>query len=93
MQEDCRVVIGICRKKTQKAKAQLELKPANVLSDEKYFFKYIYSKRRSKENSGLTLVEDGHLANKVEDKMEAFFFLPQSLIILTNLGLPGPLGQ
>ncbi|KAK4826952.1 hypothetical protein QYF61_012801 [Mycteria americana] len=59
--------------KTQKAKAQLELKLASVESDKKKaFFQYVDSKRRSKENTGLILVEDGHLTNRDEEKGEAF---------------------
>ena len=38
----------------------------------KGFFKYINSKRRSKENIGQILDEDGHLTNRDEEKAEAF---------------------
>lgn len=34
--------------------------------------KHINSKRRSKENTGLILVEDGHLPNRDEEKAEMF---------------------
>ena len=40
--------------------------------NKKGFFKYVNSKRRSKENIGLILVEDGHLTNRDEEKAEAF---------------------
>lgn len=41
------------REKTQKAKAELELKVASVVPDNrKGFFKYVSSKWRSKENIG-----------------------------------------
>ncbi|PKU39318.1 rna-directed dna polymerase from mobile element jockey- hypothetical protein [Limosa lapponica baueri] len=60
-------------KKTRKAKAQLELKLASVVSDNKKgFLKYITSKRRSKENIGLIFVEDGHLTNRDEEKVDTF---------------------
>lgn len=44
------------------------------------------------------LVEDGHLTNRDEEKTDTFsaaffFFLPQSLMLLVDLGLPGPPGQ
>ncbi|GAB0179848.1 mitochondrial enolase superfamily member 1 [Grus japonensis] len=59
--------------KTKKAKAQFELKMSSVVSDNKKgFFKYVNSKRRSKENIGPILVEDGHLTNRNEEKVEAF---------------------
>ncbi|KAK4828514.1 hypothetical protein QYF61_026936 [Mycteria americana] len=64
-----------CSEKTQKTKAQLELKLASVVSDKKKgFFNYVNSKRRSKENIGLILVEDGHLTDRDEEKAEAFIF-------------------
>ncbi|KAK4816228.1 hypothetical protein QYF61_013636 [Mycteria americana] len=53
-----------------KAKAQLESKLASVVSDKEGFFKYVDSKRRSKENIGLIL--DGYLANRDVEKAEAF---------------------
>ncbi|GAB0207221.1 mitochondrial enolase superfamily member 1 [Grus japonensis] len=72
-QEDYIAVVCMCREKTQKAKAQLELKLASVVSDNKKgFSKYVNSKRRSKENIGPILVEDGHLTNMDEEKVEAF---------------------
>ncbi|KAK4811155.1 hypothetical protein QYF61_019786 [Mycteria americana] len=50
-----------------------ELKLASVVSDNKKgFLKYVKSKRRSKENIGPILVEDGHLTNRDEEKAEAF---------------------
>ena len=71
-QEDDRAGVLICREKTQKAKAQLELKLASVASDNKSsFFKYV-NRKRSKENIGQIMVEDGHLTNRDEEKAEAF---------------------
>ncbi|KAK4833057.1 hypothetical protein QYF61_027719 [Mycteria americana] len=72
LQEYYRAVVCICREKMRKAKAQLELKLASAVSDKNSFFKYVNSKMSSKENTGLILVEDGHLTNRVEDKMGAF---------------------
>ncbi|KAK4818823.1 hypothetical protein QYF61_019860 [Mycteria americana] len=55
------------------AKAQLELKLASVVSDHKKgFFRYVNCKRRSKENVGPILIEDGHLTNRDKEKAEAF---------------------
>jgi len=72
-QEEYGAVVPLCREKTQKAKAQLQLKLASVVSDnKKVFFKYIHSNRRSKENIGPVLVEDGNLTNGDEEKAEAF---------------------
>ena len=49
------------------------MKLASVVSDNrKGFFKYVNSKRRSKENIGPIPVEDGHLTNRDEEKAEAF---------------------
>ena len=86
-------MVHIHREKTQKAKAHLELKLASAVQDNKKgFFKYINTKKRSKENIGLIFVEDGRLTNSDEAKAEVFkAFLPHSLIILIDLGLPGPL--
>lgn len=63
----------MCREKPRKAEAQLELTAAKVVSDNKKgFFRYVNSKRKSKENIRLILYEDGHLAIKDEEKAEAF---------------------
>jgi len=44
-----------------------------VLSDKKtYFFKFVNSKRISKENIGQILTEDGHLTDRDEEKAEVF---------------------
>ncbi|KAK4827625.1 hypothetical protein QYF61_019835 [Mycteria americana] len=44
----------------------------NTQDNKKGFLKYVNSKRRSKENIGPILVEDGHLINRDEEKPEAF---------------------
>lgn len=62
LQEDYRAVVLICRGKTQKAKIQLKL-ASSVSDNEKGFLKYVNSKR-SKENLGLIVIEDGHLTNR-----------------------------
>ncbi|KAK4828141.1 hypothetical protein QYF61_023939 [Mycteria americana] len=50
-QEDYKGVARLCREKIRKAKAELELNLATAVKDnKKYFFKYINSKRRAKEN-------------------------------------------
>ena len=61
----------------------------------KRFLKYTHSKRRSKESIGPILDEDGHLTNGDEDKREAFnaFLLPQSSVLITDLGVPGPVSR
>ncbi|KAK4810624.1 hypothetical protein QYF61_007361 [Mycteria americana] len=50
-QEDYKGVARLCREKIRRAKAKLELSLATAVKDnKKYFFKYISSKRRAKEN-------------------------------------------
>ena len=73
LQEDYRAVTHICRENTRKAKAQIELKVASVVSDNKKgFLKYGNSKRRSKEN--VISILDGHLSNRNEEKAECSMF-------------------
>lgn len=57
MQKDCRAVVCIWREKTGKARAQIDLKLARVVSDNKSVFKYVSGKRRPKENVGQILVK------------------------------------
>lgn len=40
----------------------------------KSFLKYARSKRRTRDNIGLLLHEDGHLTNRDADKTDMFFF-------------------
>ena len=67
----------MCREKIRKAKAQLELSLATKVKDNnKYFCKYIYSKRRARENLHPFLDAEGNLVTKDQDKAEvlnAFF--------------------
>jgi len=56
-----------------------------VSDNKKGFFKYVNSKRRSKENNGLILDEDDYLTCRDEEKVETFnAFLPQSLILVID---------
>lgn len=49
------------------------------------------SKKRSKENTGVVVDASGHIRSKDEKKAKSFnAFLPQYLIVMTNLGLPSP---
>ena len=67
----------MCRDKIRKAKAQLELSLATKVKDNnKYFYKYINSKRRARENLHPLLDAEGNLVTKDQDKAEvlnAFF--------------------
>jgi len=56
--EEYRHVVKACRDATRKAKAHLELKLArDVKTNEKGFFNYISSKRKTRDNVGLLLTE------------------------------------
>lgn len=62
-----------CKEKTRKGRAQLEFKLASALSDtKKDSLKYTYSKRRSKEDIGAVLCEDGHLTDTDGKKLGMF---------------------
>ncbi|GAB0207304.1 hypothetical protein GRJ2_003196000 [Grus japonensis] len=75
--EEYRNVVRVCRNATRKAKAHLELKLAGDVKDKKKgFFKYISSKRKTRENVGLLLNEVGALVTEDTEKAEslnAFF--------------------
>ncbi|GAB0210180.1 mitochondrial enolase superfamily member 1 [Grus japonensis] len=75
--EEYRNVVRVCRDATRKAKAHLELKLAGDVKDnEKGFFKYISSKRKTRENVGPLLNEVGALVMEDTEKAEllnAFF--------------------
>ena len=61
----------MCREKIRKAKAQLELSLATKVKDNnKYFCKYINSKRRARENLHPFLDAEGNLVTKDQDKAE-----------------------
>ena len=60
----------MCREKIRKAKAQLELNlAAGVKGNKKLFYKYINSKRRTKQNLHSLLDEAGNVS--IEDKEKA----------------------
>lgn len=90
-QGDYRVALYNCRKKTRKAKAQLESMMATLGSDDKKAFFNVNSRKRSMENIALILGEDSRLTSKEEKNAEAFvpFLLPH-LTVKTDLGLPVP---
>ncbi|GAB0190586.1 mitochondrial enolase superfamily member 1 [Grus japonensis] len=74
--EEYKNVVRVCRDATRKAKAQLELKLAGEVKDKKGFFKYISSKRKTRENVGLRLNKAGALLMEDTEKAEllnAFF--------------------
>ncbi|KAK4823010.1 hypothetical protein QYF61_024812 [Mycteria americana] len=76
-QEDCKGVARLCREKIRRAKAELELNLAAAVKDnKKYFFKYISSKRRAKENLQPLVDGGGNTVTKDEERAEvlnAFF--------------------
>ena len=73
-------VAKMCREKIRRAKAQLELKlAAGVKRNMKLFYKYINSKRRTKENLDSLLDEAGSVTTEDKEKAEvlnAFFTCP-----------------
>jgi len=76
-QEKYRGLVRSCRVQIRKAKTQLELRLATVVRDnKKWFYKYVNSKKRAKENLHPLLDARGNIANKDEEKAEvlnAFF--------------------
>ncbi|KAK4822026.1 hypothetical protein QYF61_006939 [Mycteria americana] len=76
-QEDYKGVARLCREKIRRAKTELELNLAAAVKDnKKYFFKYISSKRRAKENLQPLVDGGGNTVIKDEEKAEvlnAFF--------------------
>ncbi|GAB0202805.1 mitochondrial enolase superfamily member 1 [Grus japonensis] len=77
--EEYRNVVRVRRDATRKAKAHLELNLARDVKDNKKgFFKYINSKRKTRENVGLLLNEVGTLVmedTEKEELLNAFFAL------------------
>uniref|UniRef100_A0A8B9PGQ4 Reverse transcriptase domain-containing protein n=1 Tax=Apteryx owenii TaxID=8824 RepID=A0A8B9PGQ4_APTOW len=75
--EEYRNAVRVCRDVTRKAKARLELNLARDVKDNKKgFFKYISSKRKTRENVGPLLNGVGALVTKDAEKAEllnAFF--------------------
>ena len=69
--DDYRYIAKMCRKKIRKAKAQLELSSDSKVKDNnEYFYKYINSKRRARENLHPLLDAEGNLVTKDQDKAE-----------------------
>ena len=61
----------LCREKIRKAEAQLELNLATkVKENNKYFYTYISSKRRARENLHPLLDTKGNFVTKDQDKAE-----------------------
>ena len=61
----------LCRAQIREAKAQLELRPAAAVTDnKKHFYKHIRIKRRAKENLHPVLDAAGNTATKDEEKAE-----------------------
>ncbi|GAB0202599.1 mitochondrial enolase superfamily member 1 [Grus japonensis] len=77
--EEYRDVVRVCKVATRKGKAHMELKLARDVKDNKKgFFKYISSKRKTRENVGPLLNEVGALVTEDTEKAEllnAFFAL------------------
>lgn len=76
--EDYRHATCLCRERNHVAKAQLKLKLASSVEDNKkvFFFKYVNRKRKTRANVGPILEEDGHLTSRNMDQAEmldAFF--------------------
>ena len=76
-QKEYKEVVKMCREKIRKAKAQLELKlAAGVKGNKKLFYKYINSKRRTRENLHSLLDEAGNVTTEDKEKadvLNAFF--------------------
>jgi len=76
-QEEYRGLIRSCREEIRTAKAQLDLRLATVVRDnKKCFYKYLNNKKRAKENLHVLLHVGGDIANKDEEQAEvlnAFF--------------------
>ncbi|GAB0205276.1 mitochondrial enolase superfamily member 1 [Grus japonensis] len=69
--EEYRNVVRVCRDAMRKAKAQLELNLAKDVKDNKKgFFKYLSSKRETRENVGLLLNEVSALVMEDTEKAE-----------------------
>ena len=86
-------MVFMCKEKTEKAKAQLELKLASVFSqNKKGIFKYVDNNRRSKGNIELIPLKMViQLIVMKKKPRHSMWFLPQPLITLTDLGLPSQL--
>ena len=69
--EDCKNLAKACRDAVRKAKAQLELKLArDVKNNKKGFFRYVSSKQKHREDIGPLLNRAGKLVTNNADKAE-----------------------
>ena len=69
--DDYRYIVKMCRDKIRKAKAQIGLNLSTKVKDNnKYFYKYINSKRRARESLHPLLDAEGNLVTKDQDKAE-----------------------
>ena len=73
--EDYRYVVKLCREKIRKAKTQLELNLATKVKENKYFYKYINSKRKDRESFHPLLDTEGKTVTKDQDKAEVLYAL------------------
>jgi len=74
--KEYRNIVRVCREAIRKAKVHLELNLARDVRDKKGFFKYISSKRKTRDNVGPLLNEVGVLLTEDAEKAEllnAFF--------------------
>jgi len=70
-QEEYRGLVRSCREEIRKAKAQLELRLATVLRDNKnFFYRYINNNKRAKESLHPLRDAEGKYCNKDEEKAE-----------------------
>ena len=77
--EEYRSVVRACRDVMRKAKAHLEMKLAKEIKDNmEFFFKYVKSKRKTRDNVGPLLNEGGVLVTGDAEKAEILnaFFAP-----------------
>jgi len=77
-QEEYKGLVRSCRDDISKAKAQLELRLATVVRDnKKCFYKHIKNKKKAKENLQSLLDVRGQIATKDEENAEApnMFFI------------------
>jgi len=82
-QDEYRDLIRSCRQKIRKTKAQLELRLATFVGDnKKCFYKYINNKKRAKENLHPLLDAGGKLQPRMRRRLKYLMpSLHQSLVV------------
>ena len=72
----------LCRAEIRRSKAQLEISLASAIKDnKKCFYKYVSSKRKTRESLHSLLDAEGNMVINDEEKAEVLnAFLPQSLV-------------